>query len=510
MTRVITMSALLRIRIVTGSLLQRLIVVFLCATFLACDSRTFSIEEKQALRFAVASAPLTLDPRLATDATAERLNYLLYRSLVEFDEALRPVPGLATWQRLSPHHYRFVLGEAGRALVDGSQLQARHVKAFYDFILKPENASPHRGNLSHIARIEVLDTDRLDFYLSRADSLFPARLGIGIAVEGAQGTLLGSGAFSVHRAGQLHDVWLQRRRDGQLFRFLHVADPTVRVLKLLRGEIDMLQNDLPPEMIAHISGKDDLHLLNRRGTNFTYLGFNLEDKVTGQAKLRRAIAMAVDRKAIIRHLFAERARPAASILPPEHWAGFEQGDGIDFDPAGARRLLAELGYSTAKPVEITYKTSTDPVRLRIATVIRQQLAEVGVDVEIRSYDWGTFFADIKTGNFQMYSLSWVGVRSPDIFEYVFHSRSVPPVGANRGRYKSPRADALIDAAIATTDETAMTGLWKALQTQLLEDLPYVPLWYEHQVFVSREGVSAYHLSADGSYDGLNAVERASK
>jgi peptide/nickel transport system substrate-binding protein len=495
---------------VTGNLLQRFIVVFLCATLLACDTRTFSTEEKQALRFAVASAPLNLDSRMATDATAERLNHLLYRSLVEFDEARRPVPGLASWQRLAPRQYRFMLGETGRKLTDGRRLQAQHVKDTYSFILEPANASPHRGNLSHIVRIDVLDEDRLDFYLSRPDSLFPARLGTGIAVEDKQGGLVGSGPFRLHDAGQLHDVWLQRRRDGQLFRFLHVADPTVRVLKLLRGEVDMLQNDLPPELIRHIADKDTLHLQTRPGTNFTYLGFNLGDAVTGQAKLRQAIAMAINRKAIIQHLFAERARPAASILPPEHWAGFEQASGVDFDPAGARRLLAELGYSTATPVNITYKTSTDPVRLRIATVIRQQLAEVGIDVEIRSYDWGTFFADIKAGNFQMYSLSWVGVRSPDIFEYVFHSRSVPPAGANRGRYKSLRADSLIDAAIGAANDIEMTGLWQELQAHLLDDLPYVPLWYEHQVYVSRGGVTAYQLSADGNYDGLNTVDRVKR
>jgi peptide/nickel transport system substrate-binding protein len=458
----------------------------------------------------VASAALNLDPRLATDATSERLNHLLYRSLVEFDEARRTVPGLARWQRLSPRHYRFALGEAGRELADGTRLQARHIKDTYRFILNPANASPHRGNLSHIERIEVLDADRLDFYLSRADSLLPARMGIGIAVEDKQGQLLGSGPFRIHDAEQLHDVWLQRVRDGQLFRFLHVADPTVRVLKLLRGEIDMLQNDLPPELIQHIAEKDSLHLQTRHGTNFTYLGFNLEDPVTGQARLRRAIAMAIDRKAIIRYLFAERARSAASILPPEHWAGLEQADGIEFNPAGAKSLLAELDYSTARPVRITYKTSTDPVRLRIATVIRQQLAEVGIDVEIRSYDWGTFFADIKAGNFQMYSLSWVGVRSPDIFEYVFHSRSVPPAGANRGRYKSLKTDALIDAALGKTDEERMTNLWHELQAHLLDELPYVPLWYENQVFVSREDVTAYQLSADGNYDGLNSVERVAR
>ncbi|WP_197722169.1 ABC transporter substrate-binding protein [Sulfuriflexus mobilis] len=477
-----------------------------CLALSACERPDLSEAEQQAIRFAVASAPLSLDPRLATDATAERINQLLYRGLVTFDAAARPVPDLASWQALSARHYRFLLGDDGRQLGDGSRLLAAQVKAFYDFVLAPDKASPHRGNLAHIRRIVVLDDDRLDFFLSRDDVLFPSRLALGIAVPDQHGRLQGSGDFIRYRDKALHDIWLRRLRDGQLFRFLHVADPTVRVLKLLRGEVDMLQNDLPPEMIHYLEAQPGIRMQTRPGSSFTYLGFNLEDALTGQHKLRQAIAMAIDRRAIIQHLFAGRARAAASVLPPEHWAGIKGEEGIAYAPHKARQLLAELGYSAGRRLTISYKTSTDPVRLRIATVIRQQLAEVGIDVEIKSYDWGTFFADIKAGNFQMYSLSWVGVRSPDIFQYLFHSQSQPPVGANRGRYRSAHADALIDSALAEADEALMLDGWQRLQAQLLADLPYVPLWYEHQVFATTRGLDGYHLQADGSYVGLGTVE----
>ncbi|HEX21900.1 MAG TPA: ABC transporter substrate-binding protein, partial [Chromatiales bacterium] len=124
------------------------------------------------LRFGLASAPVTLDPRFATDATSTRINRLLYARLVDFDERLMPVPALADWQRLSPTHYRFRLGDTGREFHDGSRLTARDVKATYDFILDPTNASPHRASLTLIERIEVIDGDTLDFHLSRADVLF--------------------------------------------------------------------------------------------------------------------------------------------------------------------------------------------------------------------------------------------------------------------------------------------------------------------------------------------------
>jgi len=176
----------------------------------------------------------------------------------------------------------------------------------------------------------------------------------------------------------------------------------------------------------------------------------------------------------------------------------------------ARELLAEVGFGPNNPLRLTYKTSSDPFRVRLATVIQNQLSQVGIRVDLRSYDWGTFYGDIKEGRFQMYSLAWVGIKTPDIFRYVFHSASVPPDGANRGRFKSSVVDALIDSAEATPEFTGKATLYRQLQQQLLQELPYIPLWYEDHVVVSRDYVSGYHLASDGNYDGLVNVKLLSR
>jgi peptide/nickel transport system substrate-binding protein len=123
-------------------------------------------------------------------------------------------------------------------------------------------------------------------------------------------------------------------------------------------------------------------------------------------------------------------------------------------------------------------------------------------VQVKSYDWGTFFGDVKAGRFQLYGLTWVGVRTPDIFRYAFHSASVPPDGANRGRYRSRQADWLIDTARAEPDLALQAVLYREIQRQLLADLPYIPLWYEDQVLAARRNLSGYRLAPDGNYDGL--------
>ncbi len=493
-----------------GSARSGLAGLLLCCGLLLLSGCT-GPSDPAVIRFGLAAAPTTLDPRHATDAASARINRLLYARLVDFDDRMRPVPALAHWVRETPTRYRFVLDPDRRPFSDGRPLTAEDVAATYRYVLDPRNGSPHRTSLALIERIEVLDEDSLRFHLGRADPLFPGYLVIGIVPAGAGAALsrrpLGSGPFELVAWPDAGRLLLRRRDDGQQIELIEVKNATVRALKLRRGEIDLLQNDLDSELIAWLERQPGIRVKRGRGSKFAYLGFNLEDPVTGQLAVRRAVAKAIDREAIIRHLLAGAARPAGALLPPDHWAGNPELTGIDHDPAGARALLAGLGHGPQRPLELVYKTSSDPFRIRIATVLQEQLGRVGFSVSLRSYDWGTFYGDIKAGRFQMYSLAWVGIKTPDIFRYVFHSRSVPPAGANRGRYRDPISDALIEAAEQAGEAEAQAALYRKLQARLLETLPYVPLWYEDNVFAAREDIAGYRLALDGNYDGLIDIHR---
>jgi peptide/nickel transport system substrate-binding protein len=468
------------------------------------------------VRMAVASAPVNLDPRYASDAVSARVNRLLYRRLVEFDSSSRAVPGLATWEAISPCHYRFELGAEGRAFHDGTRLTAQDIKATFDSIIAAATASPHRSTLELIDHIEVVDTEHVDFFLNRDDPLFPGYLSIGILPAHLIAKRhpfaeqpVGSGPYRFVERPHDGRLVLERRTDGQRLEFIEVKDPTVRVLKLLRGEVDMLQNDLPPELADYLARREEVKTERGPGSNFSYLGFNLEDPVVGQLPVRRAIAHAIDREAIVRHLLGGGATPAQALLPPDHWAGTDL-PAYRYDPELARELLARAGYGPEHPLSLVYKTSTDPFRVRLATVIQDQLADIGIDMRISSYDWGTFFGDIKAGRFQMYSLTWVGIKTPDIYRYAFHSNSIPPEGANRGRYANPRADTLIEAAEQGRSIQVKVPVYRDLQRLLLEDLPYIPLWYEDHFVAYRPDIVGYRLARDGNYDGLLDTTRAAE
>jgi peptide/nickel transport system substrate-binding protein len=289
---------------------------------------------------------------------------------------------------------------------------------------------------------------------------------------------------------------LQRVHDGQQIIFTEVKDPTVRVLKLLRGETDLLQGDLPPELVKHLQTKPDITVQTVQGANFSYLGLNMQDPLLKQHQVRMAIAHAIDRPAIIDKVMVKSTRVAGAILPPEHYtnAGVELAV-YEYNPELAKKLLIEAGVQL--PLKLVYKTSTDAQRVRLATILQAQMAKAGIDLEIRSLDWGTFFEEVKKGNFQLFGLTWVGIKTPEIYAKAFGSQQFPPNGFNRGRY----ADAKLDALLLAED-------WSAVTAHIHEQLPYIPLWYEGQFAAFNKNITNYAPKPDGNWDDLATIQRS--
>jgi peptide/nickel transport system substrate-binding protein len=210
-------------------------------------------------------------------------------------------------------------------------------------------------------------------------------------------------------------------------------------------------------------------------------------------------------------LLRDFARPAASVLPPESWAYDPRVESYPHNPEAARRLLDAAGYPASNGVRfhLTMKTSTEESSRAMAAVFQQQLREVGIILDIRSFEFATFFSDVTHGEFQVYSLRWVGGNEdPDIFEYAFHSARIIPNGANRQFYTNPRIDRLIDYARSETDQNARKRDYAQVQEILAEDLPYVDLWYFDNVMVYSKRVRNLQLNPSGNYDFLTTAELA--
>lgn len=465
------------------------------------------------------SAATDFDPRAALDAYSSRVINLLYAGLVSQNAQAEIVPDLASaWTYPDARTYVFTLRD-GLTFHDGRRLTADDVVYTFTSILDPAFGSPKADQFRDVESVKALDARTVEFRLKQPFSPFLQSLTTGIVPKGAGPELsrrpVGAGPFKLIdfdpgarvTLGAFEHYHGGRPRIRRLV-IKAVPNDTTRILELRKGSVQLLVNSVPPDALAKLRAESDLQLIEQPGLNVSYLGFNFEDSALRNVKVRRAIARAVDRDSIIRHLLGGGAVTTATVLAPLLWAHAPTLPAEPYDPASARRLLDEAGYRDpdgAGPrgrFKLTYKTSTNPLRRRIAEAIGEQLRAVGIDVEVRSFEFATFFDDIKKGNFQLYSLVWVGIVEPDALYNMFHSASMPPAGANRGRYANPRIDDLLERGRRTLAPPARRAIYIEAQRVLAEELPYVTLWVQNDVAVASRRLQGFTLYPGGDYTGL--------
>ncbi len=486
----------------------------------ACSSRN-SLPQG-ILVIGIEGNPTDLDPRTATDAYSNRIDSLIYNGLIRLGPQAEILPDLAQGYEIpDPLTYVFHLRKGVR-FHDGTVLSARDVRYTFQSILDPKLGSTRAAAFAMVRTIETPDESTVVFKLKEPYAALLNALTTGVvpSPEGRKETSPppGTGPFRLQGFRRGEKVTLEANPEyfegpptlkGVVFRV--IPNDTTRVMEIEQGGVNLLYNAVPPDSLPLVEAEKKLAIIRAEGTGYSYLGLNLRDPILANPRVRKAIAFAIDRPAIIRDLLRGLARPASGVLAPSHWAYHGQVAPAEFDPARARRLLDEAGYpdpdgeGPKKRFILSYKTSQDRLRIRIAEVIAQYLEAVGIGVEIKSYEWGTFFADIRNGNFQLFSLTWVGVTEPDIYYYIFHSRSLPPDGANRGGYANPGLDRLLEAGRREIDPGKRRAIYARVQEIVAEDLPYVSLWHHAEVVVLSREIQGFQVYPGGDLISLARV-----
>jgi len=504
-----------------SALLQALVVLVLLLPVLACSAKP----DPDTLVMIIESSPTNLDPRVGLDAQSERIDTLLFDDLLTRDEHLNVQPALAErWEIPDPRTYVFHLHQ-GVKFHDGRPLTSRDVKWTFDSLLQGKIRSTKSAVYQFVDRVEAPDDSTVVFHLKEpfAPLLWNLSDGaIGIVPYGSGDEIsrhpIGSGPFRFVSAEQDNEVIIERNDDywGQKahlkrVRFAVIPDGTTRALELRKGSADIAINALTGDTVLALEREPNLEVLHAPGTVLAYMAFNTRDPILKDVRVRQALAYAIDRRPMIHYLVSDFARPAYSLLPPESWAYNGDVPRYDYNPDRARRLLDQAGYRAVNDVRfhLAMKTSTDESTRLMAAVLQQQLREVGIALDIRTFEFATFFSDVTRGAYQVHSLRWVGGNEdPDIFEYVFHSAKFSPHGANRTYYSNPRVDALIDQARSELDQNARKQIYAEIQRILAEDLPYINFWYLDNVLVHTKRVRGLTLNPAGNYDFLKTADLA--
>lgn len=503
------------------------VIALAVAACTGCTGR--AVEDPNVIVMGMTAGPNNLDPRIGSDDTSQKVGQLIYSSLMALDEHLRPVPQLAEKvENPEPRTWVFTL-RRGVTFHDGHELTSADVVYTFRSLLAPGFVSPIRGAFRMVRSIDARDRYTVVFTLTEPFVTFPGNVVIPpIVPDGAPPTLrehpIGTGPYRFVRhlsddrleLAAFDDYYGGRpRNNGVVLRF--VPDDIMRGLELRKGTMDLVINDIAPDIVHQLGEEPTLQTVQSPGTDYQYIGVNLRDPILRDVRVRQALAYAVDGDAIVEHLRRGLAYQAVGIMPPMSWA-FEPGVfRFAHDPAQAKRLLDEAGYpdpdgdGPSTRFSLSLKVSNIEFNRLQSSVIQQNFTQVGVGLDIRMYEFATLYADVLKGAFQLYTLQWTGgyAADPDILRRVFHSQQIPPSGFNRGYFSDPRVDDLLDRATVSIDTEERLRLFGEVQKIVAKEVPYISLWNKTNYAVAQRTLTGIHLRPAADLLFLKDVVRTS-
>ncbi len=489
-----------------------------------------------AVVYLVEQTVLEFDPRYAVSNAEAKLSALIAPGLMTVDNPpMHPAFDLAeSVTSVDPLTWDVVVRRDAR-FSDGNPVRAEDVAFTYRTVIDPKMKSGYyKGWSERIESMEVRDERTVRFHLKQPLATFRSDIIFGVVSARAAGPdgryqggwTIGAGPYRlvsietnrVVLAANPHYHGAKPKVPRVVVRT--VVDTSARLLMLVGGSADVAQNSVRPDLINDVAAKPRLAIVSGPSALLTYLLMQNEDPILKDVRVRQAIAHAIDREKIIRAKFSGRAALATGLIPPGHWSYNGDVDRYGYDPALARRLLDDAGFpdpdgpGPRKRFTLSYKTSADQFRVAVARVIAQQLEDVGIGVDLRSFEFATFFTDVKQGNFQIATMQSGNIAEPDMMYHFFHSERIPvPEDLNRGnrwRYRNPEADRLLLAGRQEQDQAKRKDIYAQLQRIVARDLPIIPLWHEDNVAVLNKSVEGFFVLPNAYLAALSVVTKKPK
>lgn len=511
-------------------MLKKSTLALALASILAVGCSGPTSSGKAILNVGLQDPPSTLDPATAYNIPAIGVSHLMFNGLVTFDGRAAIVPDLAESWTLSPdgREYRFTLRQ-GVTFHDGQPMTSADVKYSLERVLRPETKSPGAsffrliegapdvtaGKADHASGIETPTPDSVVIRLSAPQPYFLQLLAMGFGSIVPAGKAddadfekqpIGTGPFVFERmiAGQRISLAKNpnyfKADEPQLDGIeIHLGlNEQVETLRFERGELDVLG------VFRNIGAADYVRLaqdakwqpyFHEAPDNSThYLGLNTGMKPFDDAKVREAVARAIDKSKIVT-LLNGRAVPAEGMLPPA-LPGFDPEDrGYPYSPDVSRKLLAEAGYPNG--FSVPYWTSNSQTVLKVAQQIQQDLAQVGIKAELKPVTFPTLLSAVsRPGNAPMFGGNWTQ-DYPDPSNFLptlFHSRQITPTHAiNTTFFRDALSDRLLDQADTMPSEEERFAIYRKAQARIIGQAPVVPLYHPKNVDLVQPWVKGYRI-----------------
>jgi len=467
--------------------------------------------------------PKSLDPAAVTAVNDFRILVNLYEGLVRYKSGtLEVAPALAeSWEiNEDGTEYTFKLRE-GVTFHDGTPFNAEAVKFNFDRMLNEDHPYHNTGPFplafffSAVEETTAVDELTVKFKLNEPFAPFLSNLayptGLLVSPEAVKqyGEDIGrhptgTGAFKFVEWASNERVVIDRYADYwgeqagvQAVVFRPITDANTRVAEMLAGGIDMMV-EVPPTALSQFQG-DDFSIVEQAGPHVWFLILNAKEGPFANKLVRQAANYAINKEALVNDVLEGTAAVAAGPTPPAFaWAYNEELDPYPYDPEKAKELLAEAG---AEGAELTFYVTEggsgmlDPVAM--GTAIQADLAAVGLDVKIETYEWNTFLGEVNPGlegKADMAEMAWM-TNDPDTLPYLALRTEAWPEngGFNSGYYSNEKVDELLEKARTSTSQDERAALYREMQAIVQDDAPWVFVANWKQNAVTNDRVENFDL-----------------
>ena len=464
--------------------------------------------------------PPTLDPHLTTDATSAQIIVEVFGGLVTIDPELNVVSDLAESWDISPDGlvYTFRI-RPDATFHNGKPVTAEDVRWSLERATDPLTEAPNvdqylgdivgvdaklQGNALEISGVRVINEHTVEITIDESKSFFLAKMTYPTAFVLDQENIEanpkswfrepnGTGPFKMSEY-KVGETLILSRHDGYHLGAAKLAE----VEMILSGGTSMLMYENDEIDIAGV-GLSDLdrlldptHSLNsellQASPSFSvqYIGLNVDEPPLDDLNVRKALNLAIDKREIATIVLGDQVVPATGILPPG-FPGFNSSvSGYEFDPEEAKRLLLASKYGddlgNMPPITITTPGSFGAnVSLDMEVILAMWEKNLGIKTEFQQTEFATFLKDLHKGRFQMFDIGWIAdYPDPENFlDILFYSDS----SNNHTNYNNPDVDALLEQARIERDETMRFSIYNEVEQTILDDAPWIPLWYSGERYL---------------------------
>lgn len=490
--------------------LAAVLVFVLAACSAACSTGSrvdLGDESAGNLVAAIAGEPDQLDPHRTSAYFSFEVLENVFDTLVEPDENLQMRPALARSWDVSDDQlvWTFHLRDGVR-WHDGTPLTADDVVYSYRRIIDEQLTNVDK--FSAVSGVTALDPMTVRITVRRPTPNLLTNLGGFKGMAIVQRANVESGQIATHPVGTGPFSFAGRRSgdsitlkanphywggpppiSGVTFRF--ISEPTTALSALQAGEVDWTDS-VPPQRVAQLRDDDSLTLAVTPGNDYWYLALNEARAPWNDPRVRQAIAYGIDRDAIST---ATSYRTAATnqLAIPQGSPWFTDYRRYRYSVEEARKLLAEAG---AAPHDLDMLvTSEYPETVTAAQIIADNLAPLGITVNIRTVDFATWLDEQNTGHFDMLMMGWLGNIDPDDFYYAQHHTNGT---SNAQKFSDPEVDRLLDAGRTETDVAKRKDLYAKAATRIADEASYIYLYNPSVIQAWANNLSGYQVRRDGA------------